>query len=127
MAPVQALGQNAVNLTDPAACAAAIHANQPRAVINGKRPIDTAGYAKLTKKSKDESNAPRKPRKPRTLPEGLPRVERLIEPDNIICPCRCGDMGKIGEDRSKWLDVIPAHYQVNIHGFVRALRPDIML
>lgn len=51
-------------------------------------------------------------RKPRTLPEGLPRVERVIEPDSIVCPCGCGDMVKIGEDRSQRLDVIPAQYQV---------------
>jgi hypothetical protein len=48
----------------------------------------------------------------RTLPEGLSRVERVIEPDNIVCPCCCGDMGKIGQDRSERLDVIPVQYQV---------------
>jgi len=30
-----------------------------------------------------EKKAPRKPRKPRALPENLPRVERVIEPDSI--------------------------------------------
>lgn len=54
----------------------------------------------------------RKPRRPRTLPEGLPRIERIIDADNIACPCGCGDMVKIGEDRSERLDVIPAQYQV---------------
>jgi len=33
-APVAALGRDAADLTDPAACAAAIHAHRPRAVIN---------------------------------------------------------------------------------------------
>ena len=33
-APVTALGRDAADLTDPAACAAAIHAHRPRAVIN---------------------------------------------------------------------------------------------
>lgn len=60
----------------------------------------------------DKDKKPRKPRKPRTLPEGLPRVERVIEPDSILCPCGCGDMVKIGEDRSARLDYIPAKYQV---------------
>jgi len=54
----------------------------------------------------------RAPRKARALPEGLTRVERLIEPDSIICPCGCGDMARIGEDRTERLDYIPARYQV---------------
>ncbi len=36
--------------------------------------------------------APRAPRKARALPEHLPRIERVIEPDSITCPCGCGDM-----------------------------------
>ncbi|PTD30870.1 IS66 family transposase, partial [Sinorhizobium meliloti] len=31
--------------------------------------------------------APRKERKARALPEHLPRVERVIEPESIVCPC----------------------------------------
>lgn len=56
--------------------------------------------------------APRAPRKARALPESLPRVERIVEPDNIACPCGCGDMVRIGEDRTERLDYIPARYQV---------------
>jgi len=56
--------------------------------------------------------APRAPRKARALPEHLPRVERVIEPDSITCPCGCGDMVRIGEDRTERLDYIPARYQV---------------
>ena len=59
-----------------------------------------------------DKRKPRAPRKARALPESLPRVERVVEPDSIICPCGCGDMVKIGEDRSERLDYIPAHYQV---------------
>ena len=55
---------------------------------------------------------PRAPRKARALPESLPRVERVVEPDSIVCPCGCGDMVRIGEDRSERLDYIPARYQV---------------
>lgn len=51
-------------------------------------------------------------RKSRALPESLPRVERVIEPDSIACPCGCGDMVRIGEDRTERLDYIPARYQV---------------
>ena len=54
----------------------------------------------------------RAPRKTRALPESLPRVERLVEPDSILCPCGCGDMVRIGEDRTERLDYIPASYQV---------------
>ena len=59
-----------------------------------------------------EKRKPRAPRKARALPEALARVERVVEPDSIICPCGCGDMVKIGEDRSERLDCIPARYQV---------------
>jgi transposase len=59
-----------------------------------------------------EKAGPRKVRKARALPEGLPRVERVIEPDSIACPCGCGDMVRIGEDKTERLDQIPACYQV---------------
>ncbi|OWU68982.1 IS66 family transposase [Phaeobacter sp. 22II1-1F12B] len=59
-----------------------------------------------------EKRQPRAPRKARALPESLPRVERVVEPDSILCPCGCGDMVRIGEDRSERLDYIPARYQV---------------
>ena len=59
-----------------------------------------------------EKAAPRKERKARALPEHLPRVERVIEPESIVCPCGCGDMARIGEDRTERLDFIPARYQV---------------
>ena len=54
----------------------------------------------------------REPRKARALPDYLPRLERVIEPDCIVCPCGCGDMVRIGEDRTERLDFIPARYQV---------------
>src|SRR6056297_1573836 len=59
-----------------------------------------------------QKKAPRKKRKARALPEHLSRVERVIEPDSIVCPCGCGDMVRIGEDRVDRLDYIPARYQV---------------
>jgi transposase len=59
-----------------------------------------------------EKRKPRAPRKARALPEGLPHVERVIEPDSVVCPCGCGTMVRIGEDRTKRLDYIPARYQV---------------
>ncbi|PTR05490.1 transposase IS66-like protein [Cereibacter azotoformans] len=60
----------------------------------------------------DAEKKPRAPRRARALPDHLPRVERVIEPANIVCPCGCGDMVRIGEDRTERLDIIPARYQV---------------
>lgn len=62
--------------------------------------------------SDPEKRKSRGPRKARALPESLPRVERVVEPDSIACPCGCGDMVRIGEDRTERLDYIPARYQV---------------
>jgi transposase len=59
-----------------------------------------------------EKRKSRAPRKARALPDSLPRVERVLEPDSILCPCGCGDMVRIGEDRTERLDYIPARYQV---------------
>jgi transposase len=42
------------------------------------------------------------------LPEGLERTERVIEPDSLECPCGCGLMHRIGEDRTERLDIVPA-------------------
>lgn len=46
------------------------------------------------------------------LPENLPRTERVIEPDSLTCPCGCGPMHKIGEDRTDRLDIVPAQLRV---------------
>jgi len=59
-----------------------------------------------------EKRKTRTPRKARALPEDLTRVERVIEPRSVICPCGCGNMVRIGEDQTERLDYIPARYQV---------------
>ena len=46
------------------------------------------------------------------LPDHLPRIEQVIAPDNLACPCGCGKMHKIGEDRSERLDIVPAQLRV---------------
>jgi len=46
------------------------------------------------------------------LPENLPRIEQVIEPDSLECPCGCGQMHKIGEDRTERLDIVPAQLRV---------------
>ena len=60
----------------------------------------------------EPDRTPRKLRKERKLPDALPRIEQVIEPEGIACPCGCGDMVRIGEDRAERLDIIPARYQV---------------
>jgi transposase len=47
-----------------------------------------------------------------SLPAHLPRVEIVIEPEDMTCPCCGGAMQVIGEDRSQRLDMIPARYRV---------------
>ena len=46
------------------------------------------------------------------LPDHLPRIEKIIELECLNCPCGCGEMHKIGEDRSERLDIIPAQLRV---------------
>ena len=46
------------------------------------------------------------------LPKDLPRIERVIEPDSLKCPCGCGEMHRIGEDRTERLDIVPAQLRV---------------
>ena len=46
------------------------------------------------------------------LPQELPRLERVIEPESTLCPCGCGEMTRIGEDRSERLDITPAQFRV---------------
>ena len=64
-----------------------------------------------------EMTTPRKKRKPvqrnlGNLPEHLERIEVTVEPDSITCPCGCGDMVRIGEDRTERLNIIPAQPKV---------------
>ena len=46
------------------------------------------------------------------LPAHPPRIERVIEPDSTLCPCGCGEMAKVGEDRTERLDIVPARLRV---------------
>ena len=46
------------------------------------------------------------------LPEALPRIEQEIEPGSLECPCGCGLMHRIGENRNERLDILPAHCRV---------------
>ncbi len=65
-----------------------------------------------------DPSPPRAPKRPRAernighLPEHLDRIEQVIEPESTLCPCGCGEMVKIGEDRTERLDIVPAQLRV---------------
>jgi len=82
------------------------------AIAETQEQIAAVEEKKAASTTDPEKKAPRRKRKARALPENLPRVERVIEPDSILCPCGCGDMVRIGEDKTERLDYIPASYQV---------------
>ncbi len=46
-----------------------------------------------------------------SLPDHLPRIEEIVEPDSLTCACG-GCLHCIGEDVSERLDVIPAQFRV---------------
>lgn len=68
---------------------------------------DAAGKA-LGRSSKRKTSAKRNKG---NLPEHLERVEEVIEPESTACPCGCGEMVKVGEDRTERLDVVPAQFR----------------
>ena len=68
---------------------------------------ETAATPKASRKKRTPVN-----RNLGNLPEGLPRIEETIEPESTLCPCGCGEMKRIGEDRTERLDIIPAQLQV---------------
>jgi transposase len=46
-----------------------------------------------------------------SLPEHLPRLDEVIEPESLVCACG-GCLHRIGEDVSERLDVVPAQFRV---------------
>ena len=46
------------------------------------------------------------------LPATLPRIEEVIEPASLICPCSCSVMHMIGEDHTGRLDIVSAQLRV---------------
>jgi len=74
----------------------------------------------------DDGNAEEKPaisrrRRKRglmALPAHIERVERVIDPDTLDCPCCAGKLHRIGEDASEALDWVPAIVRV-----IRTVRP----
>lgn len=59
-----------------------------------------------------------RPEKRLSLPDHLPRNERVLAPDADICPCCGGALHQIGESVSEMLDHVPAQLRV-----IRIRRP----
>lgn len=96
---------------DPAQLELALE-DQETAIAETQAQIAALEERRATSERDPEKRKSRAPRKARALPESLQRVENVLEPDSIACPCGCGDMVRIGEDRTERLDYIPARYQV---------------
>ena len=77
--------------------------------------IETA-IAAIHAEDDAENASPSTPRRKRktnrgSLPKHLPRIEVVIEPEEILCGCG-SERDVIGEDVSERLDVIPAQFRV---------------
>lgn len=72
--------------------------------------VEAGGDVALTPRPAPSKGSPK--RNLGRLPKDLERLTRVIEPDSIDCPCGCGRMVKIGEDRSERLDIVPARFRV---------------
>ena len=64
--------------------------------------------AEVSARNRSPPRPPKRARAERNivhLPERLERVEHVIEPESALYPCGCGEMAKIGEDRTERLDM----------------------
>ena len=85
----------------------------PEQMALGLEDLETGiAAAKAKAESQDATRVRRHGVKRGDLPDHLPRVEIVIEPENQICPCCGGALHVIGEDKSERLDVIPAQHRV---------------
>lgn len=69
---------------------------------------------KIESDNKKEKNKPKR----NPLPEHLPRVEKIINPDPVCPDCGSDDFHKISDDISETLDYVPASFKV-----IRTIRP----
>ena len=75
------------------------------AEVEASTPSPARTSAPVTKRTRAERNIGH-------LPEHLPRIEQVIEPESTQCPCGCGEMVRIGEDRTERLDIVPAQLRL---------------
>src|ERR1700749_4279503 len=81
----------------------------PEQMALGLEDLET-GIAAAKAKAESE-DAKRVRRHGGKLPDHLPRVEIVIEPETRICPCCGGALHLIGEDKSELFDVFPAQHR----------------
>ena len=74
--------------------------------------VEEATPASATSASAPRAMRPEARRNLGHLPEHLPRIEQLLEPESTRCRCGCGEMVRIGEDRTERLDIVPAQLRV---------------
>ncbi|PZX22259.1 transposase IS66-like protein [Rhodobacter capsulatus] len=77
----------------------------------GDWPEESADVAAAAQSAASASSV-RAPLATGNLPAHLPRIEQILEPESILCPCGCGAMQRVGESRTERLDVIPAQFRV---------------
>jgi transposase len=85
----------------------------PEQMALGLEDLETGiAAAKAKAASRDASRDRHHGVKRGDLPDHLPRVEIIIEPETRACPCCGGTLHVIGEDKSERLDVVPAQHRV---------------
>ena len=62
---------------------------------------EAAGDASVVRNADGTTRRPAAKRNLGHLPDHLPRIEEVIEPEHKVCPCGCTDRVKIGEDRRR--------------------------
>ena len=76
--------------------------------------VEAAGHAQseATLPNQRVARAAHRCRNRGSLPAHLPRIESLVDLDDLSCPCCSGPLHRIGEDVSERLDIVPAQFRV---------------
>jgi hypothetical protein len=85
--------------------------------------LEDVAQVEVSSEAREDTNAPdvratraHKRRGNRgSLQAHLPRIEVVVDIDDKSCPCCGGDLHRIDEDRSEWLDMVPAQFRVLAH------------
>jgi transposase len=85
--------------------------DQLRLALEEREIASAPEQATAEKQTKAQRPRP-EPGARKSLPAYLPRIEVVIEPETMSCPCCGGGMHVIGEEKSERLDVIPAQHRI---------------
>ena len=94
------------------------HADQDRLPLFEDIAVAEGMLAEAQEKADAATGRQRRQPRPPThrnlghLPGHLERFEKVIEPQSTQCPCGCGAMTRVGEDRTERLDIVPAKLRV---------------